>query len=132
MKTFFIETSHKDEINDITDTIEEILQQNTIKNGACLIFVKHTTCCITTADLDPGTDIDFLEFLRRIIPEMRFRHPHDPSHAPDHILSSIIGTSLTVPIVNGQLDLGVWQRVVLVELDGPRKRELSCMFIPEQ
>ncbi|HEX8965720.1 MAG TPA: secondary thiamine-phosphate synthase enzyme YjbQ [Patescibacteria group bacterium] len=132
MKTFFIETSHKDEINDITDTIEEILQQNTIKNGACLIFVKHTTCCITTADLDPGTDIDFLEFLRKIIPEMRFRHPHDPSHAPDHILSSIIGTSLTVPIVNGQLDLGVWQRVVLVELDGPRKRELSCMFIPEQ
>lgn len=132
MKTFFIETSHKDEINDITDTIEEILQQNTIKKGACLIFVKHTTCCITTADLDPGTDIDFLEFLRKIIPEMRFRHPHDPSHAPDHILSSIIGTSLTVPIVNGQLDLGVWQRVVLVELDGPRKRELSCMFIPEQ
>lgn len=132
MQRFFIETQQKNQIVDITDTIEEMMQQKNLKNGVCLIFVKHTTCCITTADLDPGTDVDFLEFLRKITPEMRFRHPHDPSHAPDHILSSIIGTSFTVPVVHGQLDLGIWQRVVLVELDGPRKRELTCTFIVEQ
>ncbi len=129
MHTIFINTQKKDEIIDITDTIEEFLQLKNSMQGACLIFVKHTTCCITTADLDPGTDRDFLEFLRTITPDIQFRHPHDPSHAPDHILASIIGTSITIPIKNGKLDLGIWQRVILVELDGPRKRELTISLI---
>ncbi|GAC1653518.1 MAG: hypothetical protein NVS4B12_25250 [Ktedonobacteraceae bacterium] len=51
-----------------------------------------------------------------------YRHPHNPAHTPDHILSSIIGPSLAVPYANGKLLLGIWQRIVLVELDGPRQR----------
>ena len=59
-----------------------------------------------------------------MVPKLRYRHPHDPSHVPDHILSALIGTSLSLPFENQKLILGTWQRVVLVELDGPRKREL--------
>ena len=59
----------------------------------------------------------------------RYRHPHNPEHAPDHILSSLIGTTLTLPVEAGSLVLGTWQRVILVELDGPRQRELKLHFL---
>jgi secondary thiamine-phosphate synthase enzyme len=59
-----------------------------------------------------------------MIPKLRYRHPHNPAHVPDHILSALIGTSLSLPFDKKKLLLGTWQRVVLIELDGPRDREL--------
>ncbi|GCE31117.1 hypothetical protein KDA_66010 [Dictyobacter alpinus] len=129
MKTLNIRTQKKDEIKDITDTVEEYVQQSKNDSGMCILFVSHTTCAITTADLDPGTDLDFLNALRAIQPDLNYRHPHDPEHAPDHILSSLIGPSLVIPYTNRRLLLGIWQRIVLVELDGPRQRtvQISCL-----
>ena len=129
MKTLTIHTRKKDEIKDITETVEEYVQQAKNDSGLCMLFVAHTTCAITTADLDPGTDLDFLDALRAILPDLNYRHPHDPEHAPDHILSSLIGPSLVIPYTNRRLLLGIWQRIVLVELDGPRQRtvQISCL-----
>jgi secondary thiamine-phosphate synthase enzyme len=124
MKTTTIRTRKKDEVVDITETVEESLRQMNASDGICVVFAAHTTCALTTADLDPGTDQDLLDALRRLLPQMRYRHPHDPSHTPDHILSSLLGPSLMIPYVNGQLQLGTWQRVILVELDGPRQRTI--------
>ena len=128
MKTITIATKKNDQILDITETIEAYLEEVLSEDGICSIFVSHTTCALTTADLDPGTDLDFIDALRRLLPEISYRHPHDPSHTPDHILSSIVGPSVTVPYRNRQLLLGTWQRIVLVELSGPRTRTLhiSC------
>lgn len=122
MKTLTISTKQKDQTLDITDRVESYLRESHTENGLCTVFVAHTTSAITTADLDPGTDRDFIDALRGMLPHLKYRHPHDPGHAPDHLLSSIIGPSVTVPYANGRLLLGVWQRVVLVELDGPRQR----------
>ncbi len=122
MKTLTISTKQKDQIIDVTDRVESYLREAHTENGLCTVFVAHTTSAITTADLDPGTDRDFLDALRGMLPHLKYRHPHDPGHAPDHLLSSIIGPSVTVPYANGRLLLGVWQRIVLVELDGPRQR----------
>ena len=122
MKTTTIRTRKKDEVVDITETVEESLREMNAGDGVCMVFAAHTTCAITTADLDPGTDLDLLDALRRLLPKMSYRHPHDPAHTPDHILSSLIGPSVTVPYANGRLLLGTWQRIILVELDGPRKR----------
>ena len=124
MKTITIATKKKDEVIDITEIVENLLQQVKAQSGICVVFVTHTTCALTTADLDPGTDLDFLNALRRMLPHISYRHPHDPSHTPDHILSSILGPSLAIPYQDGQLLLGTWQRVILVELDGPRQRTL--------
>ena len=93
------------------------------------IFVTHTTCALTTADLDPGTDLDMLDAFQALIPKLNYRHPHDPAHVPDHILSALIGTSLTLPIEDGQLVLGQWQRVVLIEFSGPRERQIIISTI---
>lgn len=128
MQTITIATTRKDQIVDITERVEACLRQAEKESGACLVFAAHTTCAVTTADLDPGTDLDLLQALRKVLPEgMRYRHPHDPAHTPDHILASIIGAAVTVPFVNRRLVLGTWQRIVLVELDGPRERTVQVM-----
>ena len=124
MRTLTVSTQKKDQVLDITGTIEQYLQDEKNAVGHCSIFVAHTTCALTTADLDPGTDHDLLNALRHLLPQLSYRHPHDPSHTPDHILSSLIGPSLVIPYRNHQLLLGTWQRVILVELDGPRQRTL--------
>jgi secondary thiamine-phosphate synthase enzyme len=128
MKTVTIRTNKKDQVVDITETVETYLREAQAESGVCVVFAAHTTCALTTADLDPGTDLDLLDALRRLLPQMSYRHPHDPEHAPDHLLSSIIGPSVAIPFQNRQLLLGTWQRVVLVELDGPRQRtvHISC------
>jgi secondary thiamine-phosphate synthase enzyme len=128
MKTITITTKKYDEIVDITETVETHLREAPTESGICSIFVSHTSCALTTADLDPGTDLDFLDALRRLLPDISYRHPHDPSHTPDHILSSIIGSSVMVPFRDRQLLLGTWQRIVLVELSGPRRRTVHISF----
>lgn len=122
MNTLKISTSKKKEVVDITNKISS---QINIREGMINLFITHTTAALTTADLDPGTDLDFLDAIEAIAPGLDYRHPHDPNHTNDHIMSSIIGSSLSVPVKNNKLVLGTWQRVVLVELDGPRERNVN-------
>ena len=124
VQTITVETPGKDAVVDITDMVERYLHGQERDDGVCVVFAAHTTCALTTADLDPGTDRDLLEALRKVLPAMRYRHPHDPAHAPDHILASLIGPSVAAPFQGKRLMLGTWQRIVLVELDGPRQRTL--------
>lgn len=128
MKTTAIVTTKKDQIVDLTDMVARYVQQAEREDGVCAVFVAHTTCAITTADLDPGTDLDLLDALRHLLPPLAYRHPHDPAHTRDHLLASLIGTSVSIPYASRQLPLGTWQRVILVELDGPRQRtvHLAC------
>lgn len=124
-----VKTSKKDQIIDITDQINQIVGDSELDEGLCTVFVKHTTCALTTADLDPGTDLDLLAFLRKSSPSISYNHPHDPSHAPDHLISSVIGPSINIPIKDSALSLGTWQRVILVELNGPKERKIEISLI---
>ncbi len=130
MKSLIIQTKQKKEVADITAVIDEAIELENSENAyLCHIFITHTTACLATCDLDPGTDLDMLDAFDKIIPKLNYRHPHDPSHVPNHILSSIIGASVTIPVVKDKLFLGRWQRVVLVELDGPKDREVIINLI---
>ena len=126
--TFTIATRRDKQVLDITSHIERILDQASISDGLCNIFVTHTTAGITTGEAIEGTDEDLMEVLERMIPQIKFRHAHDPSHAPDHMISSILGASLTIPVSDGRLRLGTWQRVLLVECNGPRRRDIVVTF----
>lgn len=124
-----VSTEQKRQIVDITDLVQK---QLTSGSGVANVFVQHTTAAITTADLDPGTDLDFLDFLDGLVPAPPsggWRHPHDPKHVPDHLLSSLIGPGVFVPVKDGRLQLGTWQRIVLVELDGPRQRNIEITLL---
>lgn len=124
MQRFSVKTRKKREVIDITDRVEELIGVKEV-TGTCTVFVLHTTAALTTADLDPGTDLDMLDAFEVMVPKLRYRHPHNPAHVGDHILSALIGTSVTLPVENGSLLLGTWQRVILLEFDGPRERELT-------
>jgi secondary thiamine-phosphate synthase enzyme len=122
--TITISTRRDKQVIDITARIEQYLGETGIREGLCNIFVTHTTACVTTGEAIEGTDEDLMETLERMIPPINFRHAHDPSHAPDHMISSIVGPSLTLPVAGGKLQLGTWQRVLFVECNGPRDRKL--------
>jgi len=127
-----IQTKRKREVVDITDRVSQVVAESGQAEGVCNLLVLHTTAALTTADLDPGTDLDILDALDAMVPKLRYRHPHNPAHVPDHILSALIGTSAVIPFSSGQLVLGTWQRVVLIELDGPREREVVVTITPER
>lgn len=127
-----IKTTKAKQVVDITDMLTEKVRESDVDDGLCSVFVLHTTASITTADLDPGTDLDMLDMLQALVPDIPFRHPHNPRHVPDHIFSSLIGPSLTIPIKDAELVLGTWQRIVLVELDGPRERSLVITVWEDQ
>ena len=127
-----ISTRSKREVVDITEQCQDELRKLESADGICHLFLLHTTAALTIADLDPGTDLDLLDAFDALIPKLDYRHPHDPEHVPDHILSALIGTSLSVPVKGGRLLLGEWQRIVLMEFDGPRRRKLVISFISEQ
>jgi secondary thiamine-phosphate synthase enzyme len=132
MTVLQVSTKRKREIVDLTRLFRKELPQIKKANGLCHLFLLHTTTALTTADLDPGTDLDFLDAFDALVPKLNYRHPHDPTHVPDHILSSLIGTSLLLPVKDGEPLLGEWQRIILVEFDGPRTRQIAITFMLEQ
>lgn len=122
-----VSTDSKRQVVDITDRVVEQLPGG--GSGVVTVFCQHTTAAVTAMDLDPGTDLDFVDFLNSLVPSKQWRHPHDPAHAPDHLLASLIGPSFSLPYKDGQLRLGTWQRIVLVEFDGPRQRHIEVTAI---
>ena len=130
MHRLAIKTHKKREVIDITQKLEAVLwKQYADKTGICQLSLLHTTAALTTADLDPGTDLDMLDAFDVMVPKLDYRHEHNPEHVPDHILSAMIGTSVSLAVESGLLLLGTWQRVVLIELDGPRERETVMSLI---
>jgi secondary thiamine-phosphate synthase enzyme len=126
-----VSTKSKREVVDLTELCRKEASNLTKAGGVCHLFLLHTTAALTTADLDPGTDLDLLDAFDALVPKRKYRHPHDPTHVPDHILSALVGTSVVVPVKGGEPLLGEWQRIVLIEFDGPRRRKIAISFTSE-
>lgn len=129
MQKISVETKSKKEVVDITGKVSSLLRETDKKSGLANIFITHTTAAIATIDEDPGVEEDMHNAFEKMVPKLDYKHPHNPSHMPSHILSTLIGTSLTLPFENKKLILGPWQRIVLIEFDGPRTREIVVNFI---
>jgi secondary thiamine-phosphate synthase enzyme len=125
-----VSTTDRKQVVDLTDRIEALIRRAKMQEGLCSLFVTHTTAALTTGEIGEGTEEDFLQVVEQMIPSIHFRHAHDPSHAWSHMASSILGPSLTIPISAGKLVLGTWQSVMLVELDGPRERNVHVTLVP--
>jgi secondary thiamine-phosphate synthase enzyme len=128
MEEIVIKTTKERQIVDITQEIQKRIPRQKLTEGLCNLFVLHTTVALVTADLDPGTADDFLDAFEALIPRLQYRHRHNPGHVKDHIMATILGPSLTIPIEQGELLLGAWQKIILVELGGPRERNIVVSF----
>lgn len=122
--TIRVRTTEREQIRIITREVNEALSSLTKGDGICTIVVPHTTCAISVNEnADPDVPNDLVKALRAMVPNVRFEHGEGNSDA--HLLSTLIGASLTWPYRNGQLVLGTWQGIYFVELDGPRERKVS-------
>ncbi len=120
-----LKTDRRQDLIDITALVEADLEKASIGEGLCVIFVTHTTAALTiNENADPDVPRDMLVKLTQLVPENdNYRHLEGNSDA--HILSTLIGCSLTIPVEHGKLVLGTWQGIFFVELDGPRQRRFK-------
>ena len=123
-KTFTVRTREREEIIIVTSEVDAALKSLDAGEGICTIVTPHTTCAISVSEnADPDVPTDLVRALRAMIPDVKFRHGEGNSDS--HLLSMMIGTSLSWPYRNGHLILGTWQGVYFVELDGPRERKVT-------
>lgn len=124
---FNLNTNHKKDVIDITDKVQSAIEN--INDGICLVFGLHTTSSVMLGEFEPGLDDDFINMFEQLKPKGPFKHAHEPDHAPSHLFSSMVGEQVTLPISNGALVLGNWQKILLVEFDGPRSRNIVVQTI---
>ncbi len=132
---FTISTHKSDELIDITGEVDRIVSQSDIKNGIVHIFVPHATAgVILNESADPNIKTDFLNAIERAIPKRaNYLHDHIDRNASAHIRSAIVGSSLTIPLRNGEMVLGTWQSIMFCEFDGPRRiRRIIIQIIEDK
>ncbi|HVT02952.1 MAG TPA: secondary thiamine-phosphate synthase enzyme YjbQ [Thermoanaerobaculia bacterium] len=122
-KTFRVRTKSREEITIITAEAEAALRDLGVDEGLCTLFTPHTTCALSINEsADPDVLSDLTRAFKAMIPEVRFDHGEGNSDA--HLLSTMIGVSVTIPFSGGRFILGRWQGLYFIELDGPREREV--------
>ena len=133
---FEIETQGDTQILNLTDHVVQFVNAERISEGLVTIFVVGSTAGITTTEFEPGlVDHDLKAAFEHLAPEdARYRHEetwHD-DNGHSHVQASLVGPSLTVPLVNRRLQLGTWQQIVLIDFDTrPRTRRIVVQVIGE-
>ena len=124
MQEFSVRTRSQTEFVAITRQVQEALNQAGMTSGICTVFVPHTTAGVTiNENADPDVQRDILAELNKVIPfDDNYRHGEGNSAA--HIKATLVGSSVSVPVEGGRLQLGTWQGLYFCEFDGPRSRRV--------
>ncbi len=128
MDVIGVSSQRRRQLVDVTSFVQEAVAASGVADGVCHVAAPHTTAAVLlNENADPAVGDDILAALAAMLPAVAWRHVEGNSDA--HLLSSLVGHSVTVPVSGGELALGRWQAVYLLELDGPRKRELwiTCL-----
>jgi len=126
MQEIIITTKRRIEVLDITDDVKRIVSGS----GLVLIYSPHTTTSVIINEAESGLIEDLINTLSRLIPEdIDYEHNRVDRNADSHLRSMILGNSVVVPVEDGTLRLGTWQRILFVELDGPRKRRVFVKVV---
>jgi len=128
VETVEISTKGGDDYIDLTSIVRDVVKKSGVKNGLVNVFIPGSTGAITTMEYEPGLKKDLANALSRIAPKDIYYFHHErwgDDNGRSHVKASIVGPSLTVPIINGEVILGTWQQVVFLELDTrPRRRRI--------
>ena len=132
-ETFELTTGSSEAAVDVTDRCAEFLERVAAgRSGLLNVFVPHATAGVAVIETGAGSDTDLLAQLRELLPaDDRWQHRHgSPGHGRDHVLPAFVAPHATLPVLDGQLALGTWQSVVLVDTntDNPR-REVRLSFL---
>jgi secondary thiamine-phosphate synthase enzyme len=123
MDVIEVASQRRRQLVDVTSFVQEAVAASEIEEGLCHVAVPHTTAAVLlNENADPAVGEDILAALAAMLPDIAWRHSEGNSDA--HFLSSLVGYSVTIPITESEMALGRWQAIYLLELDGPRRREL--------
>jgi secondary thiamine-phosphate synthase enzyme len=117
-------TEKKNQLIDLTEKTEEIVKKSGIKDGVVLIFSFHTSCAVLVNEDEEGLKKDWFKFLENITSGIDFLHNKLDNNACAHLVSGLIGNEKFFLIENGEIIKGTWQRIFLMEFDGPRERKV--------
>ncbi len=130
-----ISTRGHTDIVDITQQVEQVLEESELKNGSLTVFVSGSTAGITSIEYEPGLLKDLPEAFEKMAPTGVTYH-HDAAWGDGngyaHVRAAMLGSSFTVPFDNGKLLLGTWQQIVVIDFDNrPRKRSVVVQLMGE-
>jgi len=119
-----VHSERREQMLDVTEQVRASIREAGLDEAICLVATSHTTCAVTVNEgWDPDVQTDALQHLRQLIPQHAgFSHREGNSDA--HLKAMALGNSVTLPVSDGELQLGRWQAVFLCEFDGPRPREV--------
>lgn len=134
------------EFRDVTDDVVDIVERSGVSNGMALVYSPHTTCAVVINEKESGFLKDFEEFVQALVPkdgpylhddmtvrtenlvDEDFEFPNGHSHIKHSLLAS---ASQTIPVIDGSLQLGRWQRIFFLELDRARDRRVFIQVMGE-
>ena len=128
---FQVDTKESQQAIEITESVREIVRRSRAREGLCHVMVLHSTAALVVNETDdPNIGSDLIQALARAVPEHAgWLHDRIDDNAHAHIKASLLGPSELLSIHAGELVLGTWQRLLLLEFDGPRQRQISVQIL---
>lgn len=125
-----VRTRARSELQDVTAQVQQVLAKSGVQEGACHLFVPHTTAGLTlNENWDRDVRGDLVRALAAMVPDVPYHHGE--GNSPAHLMSTLVGASETLLVSGGRLVLGSWQGIYLAEFDGPRRRRVLIKIVPD-
>jgi secondary thiamine-phosphate synthase enzyme len=118
-----VETAERVDVVDVTAQVESLVPEDA--DGVCTVFVEHTTAGVVVNEAESRLLRDVERFVSELAADSGWEHDEIDDNADAHLRSMLLGSDVTVPVAEGSLALGTWQSILLVECDGPRRRNLT-------
>jgi secondary thiamine-phosphate synthase enzyme len=120
-----IETKKSIEVVDITAQVQKAIEESDRESGLCLVYTLHTTTGIIINEAESGLIQDILNLLSTLVPQaIGYSHDRSDGNAHAHLQAVLLGNSSAVAFERRRLILGTWQKILFLELDGPRRRKV--------
>ena len=131
--TIELQTQGNNDIVDITDLVRKSIERGKCGDGQLLLFVTGSTASLTTIEYEPGLKKDLPLALEKIAPRSGYYYHSETWHDDNghsHVRASLIGPSLSIPVIGGTMPLGTWQQIVLIDFDTrKRNRTVTLQYI---
>ena len=127
-----LSTSQATQFIDVTREVEKVLQDSGIRDGVITVYTRHTTTAIFINEGERGLLQDYKRLLNLVPEGADYEHDRIDRNAHAHLRAVLLGGDVSIPVLNGRMDLGTWQRIFFAELDGPRQRRVVVQIVGEK
>ena len=132
LSQFTVSTSSRREIVDITSKVQQCVAEAGVQRGLACISVGHCTCAVYVNEHERGLLADTLRLVDELTAKGDWQHDRIDDNAAAHLAASLLGCSVVLPVEGGRVQLGTWQSILLVELDGPRRRTVTVSVVVDR